>query len=554
MMADHRKNEFKKTVTSADGRRRRAETTVKIRKEKRQQQLKKKREHASGLRSPDVQQHQPESCLNTAKIPKPTVADIPRLKAVLLNNNASELDKIEAARGFRRMLSVEENIPAPELVDNDIVPLLVQNLSLVPTTSPVLIFESAWALTNIASTDRTLDVVNANAIKPLVSLLVHNDSNVREQVAWCLGNIAGEGPDLRDQILQQSPMQSLVMNLNNPSNMQLLENFVWTVSNLCRGTPSPAMSVTAPVIYPIVSLLDKPISETAIVDALWCLSYLSDGDEQRIETVLATGVTKKLILLLQDPATETKWKTPIVRILGNFVSGNDSQTQAVIDAGILDYLEQLMSCSSKMIRKESTWLASNIACGSIPQISELVKKTNAMNRIVVNASDDLWEVRKEALWALSNICTTGNDMHVVTLVELGGLEPLVRIIGLGNTENQLLISVIDALKQILSVGEDQDTESFKTQIAEWNGIDYLEELQSHPSNTVYEKVVSIIEDYFGIDEEEDENLAPVTCDSGTFGFGIASPKQLFANNFSSDLPYVKEHVRFGTVSTNIYSM
>jgi hypothetical protein len=46
---------------------------------------------------------------------------------------------------------------------------------------------------------------------------------------------------------------------------------------------------------------------------------------------------------------------------------------------------------------------------------------------------------------------------------------------------------------------------------------------------LYKKTVKIIEAYlFGADEEqEDENLAPATNNSGTFGFGISSPKQLF---------------------------
>jgi HEAT repeat protein len=108
------------------------------------------------------------------------------------------------------MLSVEKNIPAQELIDGGVVPLLVRNLSTSShTSSTTLIFESAWALTNIASTNCTTDVVDAGCIKPLVNLLVHEDANVREQSAWCLGNIAGEGPDLRDQVLQENAIESL---------------------------------------------------------------------------------------------------------------------------------------------------------------------------------------------------------------------------------------------------------------------------------------------------------------------------------------------------------
>jgi hypothetical protein len=65
----------------------------------------------------------------------------------------------------------------------------------------------------------------------------------------------------------------------------------------------------------------------------------------------------------------------------------------------------------------------------------------------------------------------------------------------------------------------------------------LESLQEHPSDSVYKKTVKIIEAYFGADEEqEDENLAPATTDSGTFGFGISSPKQLFGASTDGPAP------------------
>ena len=354
-----------------------------------------------------------------------------------------------------------------------------------------------------------------------------------------------------------APYFNSVMNLNSPQNMSLLENVVWTISNLCRGSPSPANSITAPVIYPLVSFLDKDISEGAKVDILWALSYLSDGEEQNIESVIATGVTRMLMRLLGDETTKVRCKTPIVRILGNFVSGSDRQTEVVIESGILDQLATLMGSQSKTIRKESSWLASNIACGNHDQITQLMKRKQALKQIIINATEDSWEVRKEAVWALSHICTSGNDMHVASLVEAGGLEPLVMVLSLKNADTALLVSAIDALRKILKVGEVNSNVIYQQRIDEYNGIEYLEELQEHPSNTVYEKVVALIEDYFGVAEEEDENLAPETNESGTFGFGLASPKQLFpTGTFSSDMisgmVSTKEVSPFGNISTNTF--
>ena len=347
------------------------------------------------------------------------------------------------------------------------------------------------------------------------------------------------------------------MNLENAQNMSLLENVVWTISNLCRGNPSPRKEVTAPVIHPLVSLLEKPISNVAKIDVLWALSYLSDGDEQKIELILACGVAFKLVQLLQDNKMKVKCKTPIVRILGNFVSGNDSQTQIVIDSGIFNHLAELLGSQSKTIRKESSWLTSNIACGSHQQITMLLKQSKVLKQIIKNAKNDLWEVRKEALWALAHICTSGTSGHIVSMVDAGGLEPLIKVLALENTDPALLLAVLDALRKVLEVGQAHGNQSYEQLIEENNGIEYLEELQTHPSEIVYEKVITLIEDYFGIDDEGDENLAPKTNETGTFGFGfhysLASPKQLFPTSNVPEKSMPNETFPFGAVSPNTYT-
>ena len=336
--------------------------------------------------------------------------------------------------------------------------------------------------------------------------------------------------------------------LFNAERMSLVENIVWTISNLCRGSPPPPNEITQPVIYPLVSFLEKSFSNEAKIDVLWALSYLSDGDNERIEKVLSSGVATTLIQLLENKEMKTKSKTPIVRILGNFVSGNDSQTQAVLDAGILIHLAGLMGSQSKSIRKESSWLASNIACGNHAQITTLLQEPRVLTKIIKNAKYDTWEVRKEALWALANICTTGTHSHTIIMVNAGGLEPLITVLKLTHIETDLLIAVLDALRKILEAGECVDSGNYQHIVEEHNGIDYLEELQTHPSEIVYEKVVNLIEDYFGVQDDGDENLAPATNDQGTYNFGlapgIASPKQLF-KNFGAT-----ENIPFENRSTN----
>jgi hypothetical protein len=181
-----RKTQFKQTVTADDGRRRRGKMTMSIRKQKKESLLKSKRgagSHENNNRIFD-------------------------LKDILLSPDSSEDDIIRATQGIRRLTSSENNLYIQEILNDGIIPILVRNLKCDIYQTPTVIYESVWALTNIASTN-AMEVVMAGAIKDLVDLLQHSEDIVREQSAWCLGNIAGEGPDMRDQVLYGSALRPL---------------------------------------------------------------------------------------------------------------------------------------------------------------------------------------------------------------------------------------------------------------------------------------------------------------------------------------------------------
>eukprot|EP00339_Tiarina_fusa_P001100 CAMPEP_0117055134 /NCGR_PEP_ID=MMETSP0472-20121206/38213_1 /TAXON_ID=693140 ORGANISM="Tiarina fusus, Strain LIS" /NCGR_SAMPLE_ID=MMETSP0472 /ASSEMBLY_ACC=CAM_ASM_000603 /LENGTH=544 /DNA_ID=CAMNT_0004770997 /DNA_START=55 /DNA_END=1689 /DNA_ORIENTATION=+ len=515
---------FKKTLDDKEGRRRREETTRQIRKNKREENIAKRRQMTPApSASTDITATGSDIDKSQRKLG--ALEDIPELTRMLTSPTSSDEEKVEATRGFRRILSVERNPPVDEVLAAGVLPFFVHNLTADPVNSK-MVFESAWALTNIASTTQTPAVVEGGAVPPLITLLRHENADVREQATWCLGNIAGDNREFRDYLLKEGIVAPLVLNIEQPATMSLLNNMVWALSNLCRGKPVPDLALLAPAIGPLTELLYKDVSVEVLVDAVWALSYLSDGDNDRIGAVMTTGVADRLVQFL-GPEMAPQMLTPVVRCLGNFATGSDSQTQAVVDAGILKHFVRLLENPKKGIRKETCWVASNIAAGTQDQITALITQPGVIEKIADYARNASWEVKKEALWTISNCFTTGTDDHTMMLVQCEALRPLADVLATKNADATVLCACLDAIEHVLNVSDRQGL-SYGRVFDEYQGIESLENLQEHPSDQVYNKTIKIIETHFNADEEEDENLAPTTTDSGTFAFGAPSPKQLFS--------------------------
>lgn len=519
---EDRMSSFKKGIDAKDGRRRRDDTRIQLRKNKREEGLMKRRAMgpSTGKETAETSGMQDSTKEISSNVYSDnniySVDHIPNLIAGLSNTAEGDLAPLDIIRAFRRMLSVEKNPPCRQVIDAGALPHFVRLLA--QQESSDIQFESAWALTNIASSDMTASVVECGALPHLIALLRSSDANVREQCAWCIGNIAGDSPSLRDVVLEAGALEGILLNIAQPASPGLLGNVVWSLSNLCRGKPQPNLHAVSASLPHLASLLHNDgAPNDVLVDACWAFSYLSDGDDSRIGAVMDAGVTGRLVHLLSSE--QPNLVTPALRTLGNFVSGSDGQTQGVIDAGVLDHVESLLAHPRKNIRKEACWLLSNIAAGTHYQIGHLLGKPRVLMAVIKALQSDQWEVRKEAAWVISNICTGGGSKHIEQIVELGAIEAIISTLDVADSK---VVSVaLEAIDAILKTGESLNKlNGYISFVDEADGIDKIESLQEHENDGIYEKAIAIIEKYFGSDDGlEDENLAPAVS-GDMFAFGV----------------------------------
>lgn len=120
------------------------------------------------------------------------------------------------------------------------------------------------------------------AIPQLVHLLKSPYPIVAEQALWAIGNIAGDSPRNRDLVLDQNGLVNLSELVINSMNKNIIKHGTWAISNLCRGKPLPEFERTKTAIPVLIKMQAQETDDEILTDALWALSYLTDGDEEVI--------------------------------------------------------------------------------------------------------------------------------------------------------------------------------------------------------------------------------------------------------------------------------
>jgi len=417
-------------------------------------------------------------------------------------------------RAARKMLSREKNPPIDTLIDAGVVPQLVTFLH--RNEFPLLQLESAWVLTNIASgsSEQTNVVVNAGAVPYFIALLSSPDHTVCEQAVWALGNIAGDGPKLRDCTIGYGIIEPLLAltvrdlsqaNLDKIQSNSFMRNITWTICNLCRDkNDSLSFGVVRALLPTLFQLTGRVNTDPEILaDTCWALSYLTNGTDDKIQEVVNSGVVPSLVRLLRSD--NLQMVIPSLRALGNIVSGSDTQTDCVLNAGVLPIVREMLRHPKIKIVMEAAWMISNITAGNKKQIQKVIDAEIVLPLVNVLRSGG-FRAQKEAAWAVTNLTSGGTIQQIVSLCASGVLRPMCDLLD-ANDERTVCV-ILDGIINILSAAQKQgEVEKVAAVIEECEGLNKIENLQTHENEDVYQKALKIIDTYF-TDGDDELNEGP----------------------------------------------
>ena len=106
---------------------------------------------------------------------------------------------------------------------------------------------------------------------------------------------------------------------------------------------------------------------------------------------------------------------PALRTIGNILTGKQEHVAAALEAGALDNLVVLAKRGKSFLRKEIMWAMSNICADSEHAVGEFVR-SDAFAITLSMCCDANPDVRREANFAVVNALTTGEGAHVLHMM------------------------------------------------------------------------------------------------------------------------------------------
>eukprot|EP01028_Stygiella_incarcerata_P001165 TRINITY_DN1186_c0_g1_i1.p1 TRINITY_DN1186_c0_g1~~TRINITY_DN1186_c0_g1_i1.p1 ORF type:complete len:464 (-),score=137.30 TRINITY_DN1186_c0_g1_i1:1169-2497(-) len=392
-----------------------------------------------------------------------------------------EKKKEDAFFLIRRALCLERDPPIDDVVHGGWVPVVVRELDSNP--SERIQFETAWILTNIASGKETgtRAVMETGAIPVLLGKLASSTGDVKQQVLWAIGNIAGDHEIAFEELMKYHAFEVIVQELQGESSISKSVKYgVWTIGNLLRGRASPPLDLIGPALDLFVFYLSCE-DESVIVDVCWALNYVTAKGEDHIQSVLDVGLAPKLVAFLRK-----SFISLIIMWMG----------QTLLNAGLVASFPILLQHSVQKIVKEACWALSNITAGPSSHV-QLVIDAGIMPFMMTLSTSHNPGISCEAMWTLAN-ATNGTTSQIRYLVDNGIIGVIRR--HLQGSHAKTILVALDALKNVLKSGRQMNAppaeNPYCIMFEQESGLDALESLQWHQNVDIYNKAVNILEIYF----------------------------------------------------------
>ena len=136
-------------------------------------------------------------------------------------------------------------------------------------------------------------------------------------------------------------------------------------------------------------------------------------------TIAKMDHLRELVLaLLRDK--NTSYFINLAKYVGDISAVDESQASYFIDNGILEEFDIYLGMCKKADKIVIAWVLSNFAANS-PRDSESIAMSSILYKLMLLLNDKNYDLRKEAMWTLNNLCLYSEKENVIEHLVHSGL-------------------------------------------------------------------------------------------------------------------------------------
>jgi len=240
------------------------------------------------------------------------LADLPAKVVAIMSGVRDE--QIDGISYFRKVLAIPKNPPIAEVMHAGVMPRIISFLTL--GVDPLLQFEAAWCVTNIACGEYRyiIYLMENGVLQALVSLITNTQSDkVRSQALWALANLSGDlsesGHAARDMIIGAGALHPLLWLLGisdaggrpPPSTPSLgtMQHLTYALVNMTKGPANLPLDALRAIVSALAELLQSP-DDTVYLIVAGSIQDLCEKSEIYAQVILEHGIFSRMHQLLRE--------------------------------------------------------------------------------------------------------------------------------------------------------------------------------------------------------------------------------------------------------------
>jgi len=352
-------------------------------------------------------------------------------------------DIYNAVKSLRKYLSVPQSDCIQCVKELGLIPYLA---SLLDNSSEEILIEITWSLTNLtAGSNECCEILcDLGVHVKLLELLNTENVELKKEVMWAITNLSAGNTKVKNLLINKGLITKIVNILSTPNlSLFLLRNICWLISVLCSKC-SKAYYTKLKDLFPYFKALIEMDDENVNRDILQAIYFITEIPDPNTSLDIIHYINLKPIIKHLPPFTSIS-----IKILGNLCALNEDCVNNLIQReDILTVLSNLLVDNKN--EADVAWMLSNMGSGPSSNLKEILN-SGIMEKLCYIGRSSNYSVKRQAIFALANLCLNANEEFIWKMVNLGTLDCMINEMSM--TDIELVQVVLNTIEEILIICE-----------------------------------------------------------------------------------------------------